>query len=86
MAHGGMTPEQGFAYKKYLKKLSEDFAAGAMLLDDADKLYISDKVEDARWMTGPTYNRGVHMLLDVVQLAVEASYASPNLRIKKCQE
>lgn len=55
-------------------------ALGIALLDDADRAFILDEIEEARWKTGPTYNRGVHILMDVIQYAVEASYASPNLR------
>jgi hypothetical protein len=80
MAHGGMTPEQGEEYKKYLENLREQFVQGVNLLDMDDKLYMLDKIEDARWATGPTYNRGVHILMDMIQYAVEASYASPNRR------
>lgn len=81
MSHGGMTPEQAQAYAESVKSLNERFARGVQLLDDADKDYILDKVEEARWKTGPYYNQGVHILMDVVQLAVEASYASPNKRV-----
>ena len=80
MSHGGMTYEQGEKYKEYLTNLREKFVQGVNLLDMEDKLYILDKVEEARWVTGPTYNRGLHILLDMVQYAVEASYASPNFR------
>lgn len=55
-------------------------ALGISLLDDEDRAFLLDKIEESRWKTGPTYNRGVHMLMDVLQYAVEASYASPNLR------
>ena len=78
MAHGGMTPEQGEEYKKYLEKVREQFVQGVNLLDMDDKLYMLDKVEEARWIAEPTYNKGLHILLDMVQYAVEASYASPN--------
>lgn len=80
MAHGHMTPDQAEAYKKYLENLREQFTQGVNLLDHEDKLYMLDKIEDARWMTGPTYNKGVHILMDMIQYAVEASYASPNSR------
>lgn len=80
MAHGPMTPEQAEAYKKYLEDLREQFTQGVNLLDHDDKLYMLDKIEDARWMTGATYNKGVHILMDMIQYAVEASYASPNMR------
>jgi hypothetical protein len=56
------------------------FMIGFRLLDDADKAYLLDQIEEARWKTGPTYNRGVHILMDVVQYVVEASYVSPNIR------
>lgn len=55
-------------------------AMGIALLDDADRAYLLDKVEESRWKTGPYYNQGVHMLMDVLQYALEASYASPNRR------
>lgn len=55
-------------------------AMGVGLLDDADRAYLLDKIEESRWKTGPTYNQGVHMLMDVLQYALEASYASPNRR------
>jgi hypothetical protein len=80
MAHGGMTVEEGEQYKKYLENLREQFVQGVNNLDMDDKLYMLDKIEDARWVTGPTYNRGVHILMDMIQYAVEASYASPNMR------
>lgn len=80
MSHGGMTREQAEEYGAYLARLKEQVVAGAHLLDDEDKLYLLDKVEESRWATGPTYNRGVHILMDVVQCLVEASYVSPNLR------
>lgn len=80
MSHGGMTKEQAEEYKKYLENLREQFVQGVNLLDMDDKLYMLDKIEDARWVTGPTYNRGVHILMDMIQYAVEASYASPNRR------
>ncbi|UAV84680.1 hypothetical protein PHB09_185 [Pseudomonas phage PHB09] len=81
MSHGGMTPEQSKEYSDYLKKLQEQLVQGVHLLDDNDKLYLLDKVEESRWMTGATYNKGVHILMDVIQLLVEASYASPNTRL-----
>jgi hypothetical protein len=80
MSHGGMTAEQVEEYRKYLENLREQFVQGVNLLDMDDKLYILDKIEEARWLTGPTYNRGVHILFDMVQYVVEASYASPNRR------
>lgn len=78
MSHGGMTAEQARKYGESLEKMREQFVQGVNLLDMDDKLYILDKIEEARWVTGPTYNKGVHILLDMVQYAVEASYASPN--------
>lgn len=80
MSHSGMTPEQLLLYKEYVGNLTEKFEQGVKLLDTNDQLYLLDKVEEARWKTSPTYNEGVHILLDVVQYIVEASYASPNLR------
>lgn len=80
MSHGGMTAEQVESYQKYLENMREQFVQGVNLLDMDDKLYILDKIEEARWITGPTYNRGVHILLDMIQYVVEASYASPNRR------
>lgn len=80
MSHGGMTAEQAKEYGDYLERVREDFVRGVNMLDMDDKLYILDKIEEARWLTGPTYNRGIHILLDMVQYAVEASYASPNMR------
>lgn len=64
------------------EEITELFMRGVELLDDEDRDYMLDKIEDARWLSGPRYNRGVHILMDMVQLAVEASYASPNRRIK----
>lgn len=55
-------------------------ALGISLLDDADRAFLLDMIEESRWKTGPTYNQGVHMLMDVLQYALEASYASPNMR------
>jgi hypothetical protein len=78
MSHGGMTAEQAKQYGERLEKMREQFVQGVNLLDMDDKLYILDKIEEARWVTGPTYNKGIHILLDMVQYAVEASYASPN--------
>lgn len=80
MAHGPMTDEQRAEYIAYVEKIREDFTRGVELLDDNDKLYILDKIEESRWMTGASYNRGVHILMDMIQYAVEASYASPNMR------
>lgn len=80
MSHGGMTPEMAQEYAKRLEHMREQFVQGVNLLDHDDKLYMLDKIEEARWVTGPTYNKGVHILLDMVQYAVEASYASPNMR------
>lgn len=80
MAHGGMTREQGEEYIAYLERLREKIVIGVSLLDDNDKLYLLDKVEESRWMTGASYNKGVHILMDVIQCLVEASYTSPNLR------
>lgn len=81
MAHGHMTREQGEEYLAYLERLKERMVQGVHLLDDNDKLYLLDKVEESRWKTGVTYNEGVHILMDVIQLLVEASYASPNARL-----
>lgn len=64
-------------------EICERFMRGVQLLEDTDRDYMLDKIEDSRWMTSPTYNRGVHILMDMVQLAVESSYDSPNMRIKK---
>lgn len=81
MSHGSMSPEQAEEYSKYLTNMREQFVQGVNLLDEDDKLYMLDKVEEARWIASPTYNRGVHILLNMVQYAVEASYASPNRRL-----
>jgi hypothetical protein len=81
MSHARMTPEQSKEYSDYLAKLQKQLVQGVHLLDDNDKLYLLDKVEESRWMTGATYNKGVHILMDVIQLLVEASYASPNKRL-----
>lgn len=81
MSHGGMTKEQGAEYQKYLETLQVRLPQGLALLDDNDKLYLLDKVEESRWVTGPYYNRGVHIIMDVLQYIVEASYASPNKRL-----
>ncbi|AMR57267.1 hypothetical protein vB_PsyM_KIL3b_0015 [Pseudomonas phage vB_PsyM_KIL3b] len=70
--------EQSEEYAKRLEHICEQFVQGVNLLDHDDKLYMLDKVEEARWVTGATYNRGVHILLDMVQYAVEQSYRSPN--------
>lgn len=78
MGHGPMTDRQAEEYKAYLENIREGFVKGVNLLDMDDKLYMLDKIEDARWMTGATYNRGVHILMDMIQYAVEASYASSN--------
>lgn len=80
MAHGPMSEKDKAEYIKYLEDLREKFFQGIELMDDNDKLYILDKVEESRWMLGASYNRGVHIVMDVIQLAVEASYASPNVR------
>lgn len=80
MSHGGMTPEQAQEYKKYLENMREQFVQGVNLLDMDDKLYMLDQIEEARWVASPTYNRGVHILLNMIQYAVEASYSSPNNR------
>lgn len=64
-------------------EITERFMRGVQLLENDDRDYMLDKIEDARWLSGPYYNRGVHILFDMVQLAVEASYASPNMRIKR---
>lgn len=80
MSHGGMTQGQAEDYKAQVERLRGQIVTGINLLDDADKAYLLDKVEESRWKTGPTYNRGVHLLMDVIQCLVEASYASPNMR------
>lgn len=59
------------------------FVRGVALLDQNDRDYLLDKIEESRWTSSPTYNRGVHLLLDVVQYAVETSYVSPNKRFRK---
>lgn len=64
-------------------EICERFMRGVQLLEDADRDYMLDKIEDSRWLSGPGYNRGVHILMNMIQLAVEASYASPNMRVKK---
>lgn len=81
MAHGHMTPEEFEGYLDYLNSLKDRITQGINLLDDNDKLYLLDKVEESRWKTGASYNEGVHILMDVIQLLVEASYASPNMRL-----
>jgi hypothetical protein len=63
-----------------LEVIRDRIVQGAMLLDDADRAFLLDKIEESRWKTGPTYNRGIHILMDVIQCLVEASYASPNIR------
>lgn len=83
MGHGPMTPEQADAYKKYLEKMREEFTVGVNMLDHEDKLYILDKIDEARWVTGPTYNQGVHILMNMLQYAVEAYYQAPNVGSKK---
>jgi hypothetical protein len=75
-----MLREEGEEYLDYLERLKEQIVQGVQLLDDNDKLYLLDKVEESRWVTGVSYNKGVHILMDVVQCLVEASYASPNNR------
>ncbi|QNO00171.1 hypothetical protein psageK4_022c [Pseudomonas phage psageK4] len=64
------------------EEIRDKFMLGVEMLEESDKAYMLDKIEEARWKSGPYYNRGVHILFDMVQLAVEASYASPNRRIK----
>lgn len=83
MSHGPMTPEMAEEYSKYLERMREQFVRGVNLLDEVDKLYMLDKIEEARWLMGPTYNKGVHILLDMIQYGVEASYVSPNMRFKE---
>jgi len=61
--------------------VKNQFAIGVSMLDDTDRDYLLDKIEDARWKSGPYYNQGVHLLFDVIQYAMEASYASPNRRL-----
>lgn len=65
------------------EEIRDRFMRGIELLEDDDRAYMLDQIEESRWRTGPTYNRGVHILMDMVQLAVEASYASPNMRTTK---
>jgi hypothetical protein len=80
MAHGGMTREAGVEYLEYLDNLTKGVASAAVLLDEDDRMYLLDKIEDSRWLVGPTYNRGIHILMDVLQYAVEVGSASPNRR------
>ncbi|MND53007.1 hypothetical protein D3C80_440330 [compost metagenome] len=60
--------------------IAEAFVTGAKGLGDADREYLLDQIEYARWRTGPTYNEGVHILLDVIQSVVESGFHSPNMR------
>lgn len=59
-------------------EIVDKLLVGVQLLEDVDRDYILDKIEESRWKTGPTYNKGVHILMDVVQTIVEQSYRSPN--------
>lgn len=68
-------------YEEHLDKIKRQIVEGAMLLDDNDKLYLLDKVDEARWETGATYNRGVHILMNVIQYLIESSCDSPNKRL-----
>lgn len=81
MGFGPMTVDQVNQYIEYLENLKERFVQGVNLLDEEDKMYMLDKVEEARWTSSPTYNKGVHILLDMIQYGVEASYVSPNMRL-----
>ncbi len=83
MSHGTMTASQAEQYSEYLTKVREQFVQGVNLLDEEDKMYMLDKIEDARWLISGNYNKGVHILMDMIQYAVEASYVSPNMRFKE---
>lgn len=65
--------------------VKDRFIKGVSLLDEEDRAFLLDKIEESRWATGPTYNRGVHILMDVIQYTVESSYGSdnPNIRNQK---
>lgn len=80
MAVDGIIKDQTEEYEAYLERIKDIIVQGVSLLDDNDKLYLLDKVEESRWETGISYNKGVHILMDVIQCLVEASYASPNNR------
>lgn len=60
--------------------VKDQIGKGIQMLDDADRDFLLDKIEESRWKTGPTYNQGVHLLMDVLQYALESSYDSPNRR------
>lgn len=62
----------------HTKTVVADITAGIKLLDKEDREYLLDKIEEARWVTGPTYNKGVHILMNVIEHAITASYDSPN--------
>jgi len=60
------------------EQIFQKFIEGVNNLDDDDRNFLLDKIEESRWNTGVHYNKGVHILMDVVQYVVEASYASSN--------
>jgi len=60
------------------EQLFQKFIEGVNHLDDDDRDYLLDKIEESRWATGHTYNKGVHILMDMVQYVVEQSYVPNN--------
>lgn len=60
------------------EQLFQKFIEGVNNLDDDDRDYLLDKIEESRWAVNTHYNRGVHILMDVVQYVVEQSYAPNN--------
>lgn len=60
------------------EQLFQKFIEGVDNLDEIDRDYLLDKIEESRWASSTTYNRGVHILMDVVQYVVEQSYAPNN--------
>lgn len=62
------------------EQLFQRFIEGVDNLDEIDRDYLLDKIEESRWAAGHTYNRGVHILMDVVQYVVEQAFAPNNQR------
>lgn len=58
---------------KSINTQAKAIAQGIKKLNTHDKSKLLDKIEDARWKSGPTYNEGIHILMNVIEDIIKSS-------------
>lgn len=51
--------------------ISQKIIRAINMLPKEDRQYLLGQIEKARWMSGPTYNEGTHILMDVLHKMIK---------------